>query len=450
MKRSRLIGAWVLVVLWFSATLLAEEIAEKSLAYWPQWRGPTFNGVAPMGDPPVRWTATDNLRWKTPIPGRGHSTPIIWRKRIFLVSAIPIDKKLPPPYVIPAGTPRIGKHDAVITTWKPQALVLVCLDRVSGRTRWQQTVCEVMPHQGYHWKGSFASASPITDGKYVYAYFGSFGLYCYDMDGRFVWKKDLGPQAMEDGLGEGSSPALFGTTLIVVVDHELQSFVVAIDKRTGEEIWRQSRDEVSNWSTPRIFAHEGRRQVVVNGEIVRSYDLRNGELLWQCGRQSEGAIPVPAVGHGLVFATSGYSKDTFHAIALGQRGDLTDSKHVVWSLDRGTPYVPCPMLWGDEIYLLEDRSFFSCLGAVDGKQHYFKHRLPGMRNFSASPVGAADRIYLLSEEGRTVVLKRGPQLEVLAVNSLDETFYASPAIVGNEIYLRGDKNLFCFLKPSGQ
>ena len=147
---------------------------------------------------------------------------------------------------------------------------------------------------------------------------------------------------------------------------------------------------------------------------------------------------------------SGYAKDTFHAIALGQQGDLTDSEHVVWSLDRGTPYVPCPMLWGDEIYLLEDRSFFSCLGAVDGEPHYLKHRLPGVLNFSASPVGAADRIYLLSEGGRTVVLKRGPQLEVLAVNSLDETFYASPAIVGNEIYLRGEKHLFCFSKSGNR
>jgi outer membrane protein assembly factor BamB len=268
------------------------------------------------------------------------------------------------------------------------------------------------------------------------------------MEGHFVWKKNLGMQAMEDGSGEGGSPALVGNTLIVVVDHELQSFVVAIDKRSGKEIWRQNRDEVSNWSTPRIFEHDGRHQVVVNGQMVCSYDLRSGELLWQCGHQSEGAIPIPAVGHGLVFATSGYNKDTFHAIALGPRGDLTGSEHVVWSLDRGTPYVPSPMLWGDEIYLIDDRGLFSCLRAVDGRRHYFKHRLPKVRNFSTSPVGAADRIYLLSEEGQTAVLKRGPQSEVLAVNSLNEIFYASPAIVGNEIYLRGDRHLFCFSKPT--
>ncbi len=172
----RLIGAGMLVVLWASATLLAEEVADKSLANWPQWRGPTFNGVAPLGDPPVRWSATENLQWKTPIEGRGHSTPIVWGERIFLVTAIPIDKDVPPPYVVPADTPNINTHDAVITTWKPQALAVVCLDRASGRKVWQQTVLEVMPHQSYHRKGSFASASPITDGKHVYAYFGSFGL----------------------------------------------------------------------------------------------------------------------------------------------------------------------------------------------------------------------------------------------------------------------------------
>ena len=351
-------GASVLVLSLISMTLLAEDVTNQSLANWPQWRGPTLNGVAPSGDPPLRWSAIENLRWKTPIDGRGHSTPIIWGESIFLVTAIPIERELRPTFVVPAGTPRIGEHNAVITTWKPQAFVLLCLDRVSGQERWRRTVHEGMPHQGYHWKGSFASASPITDGKHIYAYFGSFGLYCYDMDGNLIWKTDLGPQAMEDGLGEGSSPALLGNQLVLVVDHELQSFVVALDARTGEEIWKQDREEFSNWSTPRIFEHNGRNQVVINGEMVRSYDLRSGKLLWQCGGQSEGAIPMPAIGHGLVFATSGYRKDTFHAIALGHRGDLTGSEHVVWSLDRGTPYVPCPMLWGDEIYLLEDRSFF--------------------------------------------------------------------------------------------
>ncbi|MAD79873.1 MAG: hypothetical protein CMJ50_03380 [Planctomycetaceae bacterium] len=425
--------------------LMADDVADEALKYWPQWRGPSWNGVALKADPPVTWSETANLRWKTPIEGSGHGTPIIWGDRIFLQTAIALDRKMPIPDVIPAGTPNIELNPGeAIVSWKPQRFAIVCVERTSGRVLWSRTVHEAMPHQGHHLKGRFASQSAVTDGKHVYAYFGSFGLYCFDFDGQLVWKHDPKPQAKEAGLGEGSSPALFGDTLMIVVDHELQSYVVAFDKRTGKGIWKQDRDEVSNWTTPRIFTHAGRCQVVVNGATVRSYDLATGELLWQCGGQSLSAIPMPAVGHDLVFAASGWRKDTLHAIKLGQRGDLTDSKSVVWSLRRGTPYVPCPMLWGDEIYLLEDRSFFSCLGATDGTRHYFKHRLPGLLNFSASPVGAADRIYLLSEEGKTVVVQRGPQLKVLAINELDERFLASPAIVGDAIYLRGNKHLFCF------
>ena len=442
-----------LLLITIATVLLAELVstrpmADEALKYWPQWRGPTWNGVALQADPPVTWSETENLRWKTSVDGKGWGTPIIWGERIFLLTAIALDKKMAIPDVIPAGTPNINLHPQVVDSWKPQKFAIVCIDRITGKLLWSQTVHEAMPHQGHHRKGGFASASPVTDGQHIYAYFGSFGLYCYDFEGRFVWKKYFEPQAMEDSLGEGSSPALFGDTLVIVVDTERQSFVVAIDKRSGEEIWKQDRDETSNWTTPCIFTHAGRRQVVVNGKTVRSYDLATGELIWRCGGHTASAIPMPAVGHGLVFTASGWKKDTLQAIALGKRGDLTGSKSVVWSLHRGVPYVPCPMLWGEEIYLLEDRSFFSCLGATDGARRYLKHRLPGNLNFSASPVGAADRIYLLSEAGRTVVLQRGPEIKVLAINELNETFYASPAIVGDAIYLRGNKHLFCFAKPS--
>ena len=296
------------------------------------------------------------------------------------------------PIVFPGGTANIFLDPQVIDSWKPQKFAIVCIDRVIGKLLWSQTVHEAMPHQGHHRKGGFASASPVTDGQHIYAYFGLFGLYCYDFEGRLVWKKYFEPQAMEDSLGEGSSPALFGDTLVIVVDTERQSYVGAIDKRSGEEIWKQDRDETSNWTTPRIFTHAGRRQVVVNGKTVRSYHLVTGELIWRCGGHTASAIPMPAIGHGLVFTASGWKKDSLQAIALGKRGDLTGSESVVWSLRRGVPYVPCPMLWGEEIYLLEDRSFFSCLGATDGARRYLKHRLPGNLNFSASPVGAANRI----------------------------------------------------------
>lgn len=419
---------------------------DQALKYWPQWRGPTWNGVAPKGDPPVTWSETKNLRWKTRIDGRGYATPVAWGDRIFLLTAIAVDKKMPVPDVIPPGTPNINKHPQVVGSWKPQKFVIVCIERSTGRQLWSRAVREAMPHQGHHKKGGFASASPVTDGEHVYAYFGSFGLFCYDFAGKLVWKRDFEHQAIEDGLGEGASPALFGDRLVIVVDQERQSYVVAIDKRTGRDIWKQDRDETSNWSTPRIFTHAGRQQVVVNGQTVRSYDLATGELLWQCGGHTAGAIPMPAVGHGMVFTASGWRRDTLQAIALGKRGDLTGSESVVWTLRRGVPYVPCPMLWGEELYVVEDRTFFSCLNATDGARHYLKHRLPGALNFSASPVGAADRVYLLSEEGRTVVLQRGSSPKVLAVNELDEMFRASPAIVGDAIYLRGFEHLYCFAK----
>ncbi len=431
-----------------STPLRAADLAEEAVKYWPQWRGPTWNGVAPQGNPPVTWSETENVRWKTPIKGAGWGTPIVWYDRIFLLTAIPLAKKMPIPDVIPAGTPNTKMHREAIGSWKPQRFAIVCLNRITGKPLWSRTVREGMPHQGHHRKAGFASESPVTDGQHIYAYFGSFGLHCYDLEGRLVWEKDFEAQPIKYGVGEGSSPALFGNTLVIPVDTERQSYVVAIDKRTGAEIWKKDREEDSNWSTPSIFTHAGRRQVVLNGTKVRSYDLSTGELLWECGKQSQGAIPMPAVGHGLVFAASGFRKDTLHAIALGQRGDLTGGKHVVWTLSRGTPYVPCPMLWGEELYLLEDQSFFSCLGAIDGERHYLKHRLPGILNFTSSPVGAADRIYLLSEEGRTVVLQRGKEINVLAINKLDGKFHASPAIVGDAIYLRGDKHLYCLAKSS--
>lgn len=428
--------------LWLvSAALLAP--AAWAGGDWPQWRGPNWNGVAPGANPPTTWSETENLAWKVPIEGRGKGTPIVSGQRLFLLAAVPLDKQMPIPDVIPPDTPNINRHSQVIGSWKPQRLEVLCLDRGTGEQLWRQVACEVMPHQGHHNKGCFASQSPVTDGEHLYAYFGSFGLYCYDLEGGLVWKKDFEPQAIEDSLGEGSSPALFGDRLVIVVDTERQSFVVAIDKETGEELWRQDRDETSNWSTPRILSHGGREEVVVNGATVHSYDLATGEPLWSCGGHTASAIPMPAVGHGLVFTASGWQKDLLQAISLGGSGDLTGSDGVAWSLRRGVPYVPCPMLWGDELYVLEDQTFFSCLAARSGEPHYLKHRLPGNPSFSASPAGAGDRIYLASEEGSTVVLRRGTEAEVLAVNELDEAFFASPAIVGDQLYLRGERHLYC-------
>jgi outer membrane protein assembly factor BamB len=426
----------------YAQPLKVVVLADIDQQNWPQWRGPNWNGVSTAANPPIQWSETENLRWKVPIPGRGHGTPIVWGDSIFLQTAIPLEKNLPVPDVIPAGTPNIEvRPDESVVSWKAQEFVVLCLDRSTGQIRWQRTVLEAMPHQGHHLKGNFAAQSSVTDGEHVYAYFGSYGLYCFDFDGKLIWQLDPEPLAMEGGLGEGSSPALYGGTLVVVVDQESQSYVVAVDKVTGREIWRQNRDEPSNWSTPRVFSHAGREQVVVNGITVRSYDLATGELLWNFGGHTAGAIPMPAIGHGLVFTASGWSKDLLQAVHLGKSGDLSDE--VVWEKSRGVPYVPTPMLWGDELFVLDDRSIFSAFHATSGTEH-FKNRLPGNVNFSTSPVGAAGRIYLVDEGGTVFVVERGIQFKVLAVNRLPDAFYASPALVGDCIFLRGQEHLYCF------
>ena len=272
---------------------------ELMAADWPQWRGPDRSGEWRGIRLPTRFTPDTVLRlWRVSIGG-GYSGISVADGRVFTM-----DKS--------ADGERV-----------------LCFAAETGKLLWNRTVREGMPHQGHHNKGGFASASPVTDGEHIYAYFGSFGLFCYDFEGRFVWKKDFEPQAMEDSLGEGSSPALYGNKLVIVVDQELQSYVVAIDKETGKDIWKQDREEPSNWSTPRIFSHAGRRQVVVNGKVVRTYDLATGELLWRCGGHTASAIPMPAIGHGLAFTASGWRKDTLQAIRLGLRGDLTGSENVI-------------------------------------------------------------------------------------------------------------------------
>ena len=229
-------------------------IADDALKNWPQWRGPTWNGVASQADPPVTWSETKNLRWKTPIEGSGRGTPIVWGHRIFLLTAIALDKKMAVPDVIPAGTPNMKPVPQAIKSWKPQRFAILCYDRTSGSLLWTQTVHEAMPHQGHHYKGGFASASPVTAGQHLYSYFGSFGLYCHDFEGRLVWKKEFERQAMEASLGEGSSPALFEDTLVIVVDQELQSYVVAIDKgparKSGSRIGTRFRTGVRRAFSP--------------------------------------------------------------------------------------------------------------------------------------------------------------------------------------------------------
>ena len=417
------------------------------MKYWHQWRGPEATGVAPFGDPPVEWGEDKNVRWKTEIPGKGHASPVVWGERIFVLTAIETDKVVEPNEAgdgsqqLPAWRRRMG-----VTTAKVHEFAILAIDRRDGRILWQRTAREELPHEGTHAEGSWASNSPVTDGEHVYAYFGSRGLYCFDMQGNLVWEKDFGAMATKLSFGEGSSPAIHDEAIVVIWDNEGRSFIIALDKRTGEILWETDRDEATAWATPTIVEHDGKPQVITSAtNRVRSYDLATGNLLWECGGMTGNVIPCPVVGNGVVYVTSGFRGSALLAIRLDlASGDITDSEAVIWGLDKDTPYAPSPLLYGDMLYLLlENEGILSCLNAVTGQPYYSRQRLEGIKVVFGSPVGASDRAYFTGKNGVTLVVRRGPDFEVLATNSLDDSFTASPAIVDKEMYLRGHKYLYC-------
>ncbi len=416
---------------------------EQGIAYqWPQWRGPLTTGFTPHADPPIEWSETKNVRWKIALPGKGHSTPAIWGDRVFVTAAAPTGTASSPHY---SGAP--GAHDEEPITHR-QKFMVIALDRHTGKILWEQTVRQEIPHQGGHVTASLASNSPITDGERVFAHFGSAGLYCLDLNGELLWKKDFGNLDSLHGHGEGSSPVLHGDYLVVNWDHEGDSFVVALDKRSGRELWKTPRARASSWSTPIVVEHAGKPQVIVSGsKWLRAYDLADGKLLWECGGLSvENVVASPVAGHGMVFAGSTYDQSGVLAVRLdGAQGDLTGTEHVAWRRRRGAPYVPSPLLHGDALLFLNhfQGGVITRVNARTGKDQPGAFRVPGMHNIFASPVAAAGRIYVTSREGRTAVLKDGDQLEVLAQNRLDDQFSASAALVGDSIFLRGEKYLYC-------
>jgi outer membrane protein assembly factor BamB len=385
---------------------------------WLNWRGPHFNGVAD-GDAPTEWSDAKNVAWKAPIAGRGFSTPVVAGKRIFLTTAIP-------------KTGAAGEHKFVI----------MALDRDSGKLLWEQTAIEATPHEGYHRRyGSFASYAPITDGKHVWAMFGSYGLYCYDVDGTLVWKKEFPKMRMRNAFGEGGSPALAGDRMILMLDQEANSFITVLDKSTGKEIWKKERDEVSTWSTPLVIDD----LVVVSAtNKVRAYKIANGDVVWECGGLGLNAIPMPVLAENLVIAMSGHRSPNLLAIKLGGKGDLTGTEAVVWTNQRGNSYTAAPVLHGGILYNVTDNGMLNAVRASDGEIYYRQQRLPKPYNFKASPVAANGKLYLATEEGDVVIVKLGEKYEVLATNTLtDQFFVASPVIVDGALYLRSAGALYC-------
>lgn len=413
---------------------------------WPQWRGPESTGVAPEGSPPLHWSESKNLRWKVEIPGTGSATPVVWGERIFVLTAVDTGKRPPD---APSLDPQPPADSRGMSTAAPTTLhefLVLCLDRMTGKTIWSRTAAEAVPHEGHHTSHGFASGSPATDGKILIASFGSRGIFAYDLDGQSLWKRDLGRMKIKVGFGEGISPVLHGDSVIVNWDHEAGSFIACLDARSGQEKWREPRDEGTTWATPLVVERGGGTQVVVNGtQKTRSYDLASGKLIWECGGQAMNPIATPVAQDGVVYCMTGYKGYAVNAIRLDSKGDVTDTQQVVWRRTDAGPYVSSPLLSDGLLYFTKERQgILMCLDAKTGLVKFGPERLPEIETVYASIVGAADRVYVAGREAATVVLKKGPKFEVLAVNRLDEGIDASPVVVGKQLYMRGSRHLYCF------
>ncbi len=415
------------------AVLLLTAFSGSALAdHWAHWRGPTGNGVAPSAEPPLSWSDTENVQWKVPIPGLGSGSPVVWEDQVFVVTAVPVE---------PNARPNAQTE---------LEFQILCFDRNDGRLRWKQTATTGTPHEGTHSNNSYASASPCTDGRHVYAHFGSRGLYCYTMEGELKWKRDdFGKMATRGEFGEGSSPTLAGEKILVPWDHKGPSALYALNKSTGETVWKAPRDEPSCWATPLVVEHAGQQQVVMNGDnAARAYDLETGEELWRCGGQTTRPVASAVAGDGLVFIGSGFQGSFLGAFRPNGRGDIEGTDAVVWTIDRNTPDVASPLLSSGRLYFYKGKSgLLTCVDAATGTPHYTTARLPGIRSTYASPIAAAGHVYLTGRSGTTVVIKDAETLEVVATNSVGETVDATPAPVDHQLFIRGENHLFCIASP---
>ena len=410
---------------------------------WSQWRGPLNSGVSESAEPPVTWSETENIKWKAAIDGNGTSTPIIWGDKVFLLTAIKTEEKdssIPDP----KDQPKTNFFDIK----RPNAVhefVVICLNKKTGKEIWRDIATKKIPHEGAHNDDDFASASPTTDGKHLFCWFGSAGLFCYDLNGNKLWERNLGEVKVGSSLGEGSSPVLYGDKLVIVRDYNHKGSIEVLEAASGKTVWRKERDENNAWATPLVLEHSGRTQVITSAtNFVRSYDLESGDVIWQCSGLTGNVTPCPVVEGDVVYCMSGYQGYSLLALPLTESGDISQSDKIVWSRDRGTPYVPSPLLYDGMLYYTQsNNAILSCLDSKTGDTLLERTRLPGLSNVYASPVGAAGRIYITDRNGTTLVLKRSNELEVLATNKLDDTIDASPALAEDTLFLRGRKFLYC-------
>ena len=407
---------------------------------WSQWRGPLGTGESPDAKPPTRWSESENVRWKTKLPGLGHSSPVVWDQTVVVTTAIPFGEKFPP---IADNAP--GSHDNLKVSQRFK-FVAIAIDRTSGKIKWEKVLHEALPHEGAHVSGSLASGSPIIDEQHIFAYFGTYGIYCLDHSGNVLWKKSLGTMNSKHAHGEGASPALFEDTLVINWDHEGKSFIVALNKNTGEEIWRADRDEVTSWSSPIVYSQNGRPQVIVAGtSAVRAYDLKTGSVIWECSGLSNNIVATPIAFDGMVFVGSSYEIKSMFAIKLERaQGDITGTENVVWKRASRTPYVPSPLLYRGSLYFLRHyQGILSIANADSGEELTGPFRLNGIRDIYASPVAADGKIFITDRDGITLVISEPEMPRLLSANKLDDRFSASIAMVGRDLFLRGEEFLYC-------
>lgn len=434
----------------FLASAALARAAAPGDGNWPSFRGPGASGVADGHPAPSTWDVAkgENIRWKTPIPGLGHGSPVIWGDRIYLTTAVG-DRG--------AAELKVGLYGDIqpIEENFPHRFIVLCLDKHTGAILWQQTAHEGVPKIKRHTKATHANSTAATDGKHVVAFFGSEGLYCYDVDGKLLWKKDFGvldagyyvvPQAQ---WGFGSSPVIFEGKVIVQCDVQHDSFLAAFDVRDGRELWRTPRDDVPTWSTPAVHRGPGRAQVIVNGmRHIGGYDLETGRVLWMLEGGGDIPVPTPVIAHDLVYITNAHgAMAPIYAVRLSATDDVTPAseeqpgEHVAWWLSRKGNYMQTPLVYGDNLYMCMDNGVLTCLDARTGQQHYRQRLGSGRTGFTASGVAADGKLYFTSEEGDVYVLKAGTEFEQLAANSLGEVCMATPAISAGVLYFRTQRQV---------
>ncbi len=436
----------------FVVTFVAVSLAAGTTvaAQWPQFRGPGGSGVAD-GAPPTTWNlaSSSRVRWKTAIPGLGHSSPVVWGDRIYVTTAVSLAGDAPLD-VRHGGVSMAPDNER--QTWK-----VLALDRASGRIVWERTAYDGVPRVKRHLKASHASATPVTDGRRVVALFGSEGLYCYDAAGTLLWKQDLG--TMNTGLvgdegvqwGPASSPIIHGPLVIVQNDRQRESFLAAYELATGEQVWKVERDEFPSWATPLVVNGAAGAELVVNAsKFVRAYDPMTGRELWRMAdAETQVKVPSPVAGPGSVIVTGGYPRGSrpIYAIKPGTRGviDPAATQGFVWRGDKGSPYVPTPLVYGKELYVLADNGVLTVYDAATGERRYQQRLDETPLGFSASPVGAGGHVYLASEDGDVYVVKAGPAFELVARNDMNESLMATPAIAGSMLVVRGRTHVFGIL-----